>query len=35
MTVSSASALNYRDHREMLGNIPPPRKSDTLQVHFS
>ncbi|MGC1521437.1 MAG: hypothetical protein WA803_07855, partial [Steroidobacteraceae bacterium] len=28
------SALNYRDHREMLENIPPPRKTDSLQVYF-
>jgi hypothetical protein len=28
------SALNYRDHREVLENIPPRRQSDSLQVYF-
>src|ERR1700684_2652434 len=28
------SALNYRDHREVLENIPPRRMSDSLQVYF-
>ena len=28
------SALNYRDHREVLENIPPRRNSDSLQVYF-
>jgi 2-polyprenyl-6-methoxyphenol hydroxylase-like FAD-dependent oxidoreductase len=28
------SAANYRDHREVLGNIPPRRKGQTLQVYF-
>jgi tryptophan 6-halogenase len=28
------SELNYRDHREMLENIPPRRKADSLQVYF-
>lgn len=28
------SALNYRDHREVLGSIPPRRKNDSLQVYF-
>lgn len=28
------SALNYRDHREVLGNIPPRRMNDSLQVYF-
>jgi tryptophan 6-halogenase len=26
--------LNYRDHREVLENIPPCRASDSLQVYF-
>jgi 2-polyprenyl-6-methoxyphenol hydroxylase-like FAD-dependent oxidoreductase len=28
------SAANYRDHREVLSNIPPRRKGQTLQVYF-
>jgi tryptophan 6-halogenase len=28
------SALNYRDHREVLERIPPRRKSEGLQVYF-
>ncbi len=28
------SALNYRDHREVLRNIPPRRTNDSLQVYF-
>ena len=28
------SALNYRDHREVLESIPPRRKSEGLQVYF-
>jgi len=28
------SALNYRGHREVLDNIPPRRKSDSLQIYF-
>jgi 2-polyprenyl-6-methoxyphenol hydroxylase-like FAD-dependent oxidoreductase len=28
------SAANYRDHREVLGDIPPRRKGQTLQVYF-
>jgi hypothetical protein len=28
------SAMNYRDHREVLLNIPPNRKNDSLQVYF-
>jgi hypothetical protein len=28
------SALNYRSHREVLGNIPPRRSSDSLQIYF-
>jgi hypothetical protein len=28
------SALNYRDHREVLENIPPRRTNDSLQVYF-
>jgi hypothetical protein len=28
------SELNYRDHREVLENIPPRRKTDSLQVYF-
>jgi hypothetical protein len=28
------SAGNYRDHREVLANIPPRRKGQTLQVYF-
>jgi hypothetical protein len=28
------SAANYRDHREVLGNIPPRRNGQTLQVYF-
>lgn len=28
------SELNYRDHRAVLENIPPRRKSDSLQVYF-
>jgi hypothetical protein len=28
------SAQNYRDHREVLANIPPRRASDSLQVYF-
>jgi tryptophan 6-halogenase len=28
------SAANYRDHREVLNNIPPRRESETLQVYF-
>jgi 2-polyprenyl-6-methoxyphenol hydroxylase-like FAD-dependent oxidoreductase len=28
------SALNYRDHREVLENIPPRRRGDSLQVYF-
>ena len=28
------SAANYRDHREVLDNIPPRRAGQTLQVYF-
>ena len=28
------SELNYRDHREVLANIPPRNKHDSLQVYF-
>jgi tryptophan 6-halogenase len=28
------SATNYPDHREVLMNIPPQRKNETLQVYF-
>jgi hypothetical protein len=28
------SAKNYRDHREVLMNIPPNRNSESLQVYF-
>jgi hypothetical protein len=28
------SAVNYRDHREVLENIPPRRRGDSLQVYF-
>jgi tryptophan 6-halogenase len=28
------SELNYRDHREVLANIPPRSKNDSLQVYF-
>jgi tryptophan 6-halogenase len=28
------SELNYRDHREVLENIPPRRRGDSLQVYF-
>jgi 2-polyprenyl-6-methoxyphenol hydroxylase-like FAD-dependent oxidoreductase len=28
------SALNFRAHREVLENIPPRRKGDSLQVYF-
>jgi 2-polyprenyl-6-methoxyphenol hydroxylase-like FAD-dependent oxidoreductase len=28
------STANYRDHREVLSNIPPRRKGQTLQVYF-
>jgi hypothetical protein len=28
------SALNYRDHREVLDNIPPRRQGDSLQIYF-
>jgi hypothetical protein len=28
------SAANYRDHREVLSDIPPRRKGQTLQVYF-
>ena len=28
------SAQNYRDHREVLADIPPRRRSDSLQVYF-
>jgi 2-polyprenyl-6-methoxyphenol hydroxylase-like FAD-dependent oxidoreductase len=28
------SAANYRDHREVLSNIPPRRKGQSLQVYF-
>jgi hypothetical protein len=28
------SSLNYRDHREVLENIPPRRRGDSLQVYF-
>jgi tryptophan 6-halogenase len=28
------SAENYRDHREVLKNIPPRRSGDSLQVYF-
>jgi tryptophan 6-halogenase len=28
------SAANYRDHREVLNNIPPRRGGQTLQVYF-
>jgi tryptophan 6-halogenase len=28
------SAANYRDHREVLDDIPPRRKSESLQVYF-
>jgi hypothetical protein len=28
------SAANYKDHREVLNNIPPRRSGQTLQVYF-
>jgi tryptophan 6-halogenase len=28
------SAANYRDHREVLNNIPPQRRNKSLQVYF-
>jgi hypothetical protein len=28
------SELNYRDHREVLQNIPPRRTADSLQIYF-
>ena len=28
------SAANFRDHREVLGNIPPRRRADALQIYF-
>jgi hypothetical protein len=28
------SARNYRDHREVLANIPPRRMGESLQVYF-
>jgi 2-polyprenyl-6-methoxyphenol hydroxylase-like FAD-dependent oxidoreductase len=28
------SELNYRDHREVLRNIPPRRTTDSLQIYF-
>jgi hypothetical protein len=28
------SMQNYRDHREVLDDIPPRRTSDSLQVYF-
>jgi hypothetical protein len=28
------SAANYKDHREVLSNIPPRRSGQTLQVYF-
>jgi hypothetical protein len=28
------SAANYRDHREVLMNIPPRRNGESLQVYF-
>jgi hypothetical protein len=28
------SELNYRDHREVLENIPPRRQGDSLQIYF-
>jgi hypothetical protein len=28
------SAANYRDHREVLKDIPPRRRGQTLQVYF-
>jgi 2-polyprenyl-6-methoxyphenol hydroxylase-like FAD-dependent oxidoreductase len=28
------SELNYRDHREVLQNIPPRRTTDSLQIYF-
>jgi hypothetical protein len=28
------SVHNYRDHREVLDNIPPRRNGDSLQVYF-
>jgi hypothetical protein len=28
------SEVNYRDHREVLENIPPRRRGDSLQVYF-
>jgi hypothetical protein len=28
------SELNYRDHREVLDNIPPRRVTDSLQIYF-
>lgn len=28
------SALNFRDHRELLGEIPPRRKEESLQIYL-
>jgi hypothetical protein len=28
------SAANYKDHREVLNNIPPRRHGQSLQVYF-
>jgi hypothetical protein len=28
------SAQNYRDHRQVLENIPPRRMGDSLQLYF-
>jgi hypothetical protein len=28
------STVNYRDHREVLANIPPRRMGESLQVYF-
>ena len=30
----SRSALNFRDHRELLGAIPPRRREPSLQAYF-
>ena len=28
------AALNFRKHREVLGNIPPKSTEETLQLYF-
>jgi len=33
-TCSDRSTVNYRDHREVLANIPPRRMGESLQVYF-